>query len=271
MGFASCHAERSEASQRLGILRFTQTCAELAEVMTKPPANPKEPQNFKEWIPAFASMTMIIDVIQCALAYFLYQLPDFNPQFMTQCDTLPSMPLPVIIPLNLMKLVKIKVRPKQNVQFPSLCVHCGQPAPAAMPIHKRIGRTTRTIAVPLCTSCAQTIARQSGEEERLRKIGLLVATAVFLITTAIILIATPAGLSFILRLLIALLIGGGVTFGVFVFFRRAISNAALPEKKAILQSAQIETFSWRATTFSFTNDAFTERFIDLNEPFLMEI
>ena len=97
------------------------------------------------------------------------------------------------------------------------------------------------------------------------------AAQVALLRSADELIATPAGLSFILRLLIALLIGGGVTFGVFVFFRRAIGNAALPEKKAILQSAQIETFSWRATTFSFTNDAFTERFIDLNEPFLMEI
>jgi hypothetical protein len=140
-----------------------------------------------------------------------------------------------------------------------------------MPIQKRIGRTTRIIDVPLCTSCAQAIARKSGEEERLQKIGMLVETAVFLITTAIILIVTPAGLSFILRLLIALLISGGLTFGVIIFFRRAIRNAALPEKKAILQAAQIETFSWRATTFSFANDAFTERFVDINESLLMEI
>lgn len=189
---------------------------------------------------------------------------------MTQCDTLPTMPLLAIIPILSMNQIKVKVRPKQNIQFPGLCVHCGQPAPASMPIHKRMGRTTRTIAVPLCTSCAQTIARRSGEEERLQKIGLLVATAVFLITTAIILIATPAGLSFILRLLIALLISSGLTFGVATFFRRAIRNAALPEKKAILHAAQIETFSWRATTFSFANDAFTERFVDINKALLME-
>lgn len=189
---------------------------------------------------------------------------------MTQCDTLPSLPLPVIIPILTMNQIKVKVRPEQDLQFPGLCVHCGNPAPASMPIHRRIGRTTRTIDVPLCTSCAQTITRRSGEEERLQKIGMLVGTAVFLITTAILLIATPAGLGFILRLLIALLIGGTLTFGVAAFFRRAISNAALPEKKAILQAAQIETFSWRATTFSFANDAFTERFVDINESLLME-
>ncbi len=118
---------------------------------------------------------------------------------MTQCDTLPSLPLPVIILILSMNQVKVKIRPKQTLQFPGLCVHCGQPAPTSMPIQKRIGRTTRTIAVPLCTSCAQTIARKSGEEERLQKIGLLVGTAVFLLATIFILIATPAGLSFILR------------------------------------------------------------------------
>lgn len=189
---------------------------------------------------------------------------------MTQCDTLPSLHLPAIIPILTMNQIKVKVRPEQDLQFPGLCVHCGNPAPASMPIHKRIARTTRSIDVPLCTSCAQTITRRSGEEERLQKIGMLVGTAVFLITTAIILIATPPGLSFILRLLIALLIGGAFTFGVGILFRRAIRNAALPEKKAILQAAQIDTFSWRATTFSFANDAFTERFVDINESLLME-
>jgi hypothetical protein len=170
-----------------------------------------------------------------------------------------------------MNRVKVKIRPKQNLQFPTLCVHCGQTAPASMPIRKRIGRTTRKIDVPLCLGCAQQINRKSGEEERLQKIGLLVVTAVFLLATAIILIVTPSGLNFILRLLIAMLFSGGLTFGIHYFLRRSVANAALPEKKAILQSAQIETFSWRATTFSFANDLFSERFVDINEPFLMEI
>ncbi len=169
-----------------------------------------------------------------------------------------------------MNQVKVKIRPKQHLQFPTVCVHCGQSAPATMHIHKRIGRTTRKIEVPLCQDCASELNRQSGDEERLQKIGLLVTTAVFLITTAILFIIIPSGLNFILRLLFALLLSAGLAFGVQTFFRRSMHNAALPEKKAILQSAQIETFSWRATTFSFENDLFTERFIDINKSFLME-
>ena len=169
-----------------------------------------------------------------------------------------------------MNQVKVKIRPKQHLQFPTVCVHCGQAAPASMPIRKRIGRTTRRIDVPLCNDCVHQIQRQSGDEERLQKIGLLVTTAVFLLTTAILLLIIPSGLNFILRLLTSLLISAGLGFGVYTFFRRSIRNAALPEKKAILQSAQIETFSWRATTFSFENDLFTERFVDINKSFLME-
>lgn len=192
---------------------------------------------------------------------------------MSHCVTLSTCPHPDIIPFGsyIMNQVKVKIRPKQNLQFPSLCVHCGQPAPVSMSIRKRIGRTTRKIDVPLCTECAAEVNRQSGEEERLQKIGLLVVTAVFLLTTAIILIITPSGLNFILRLLIALLFGTGLAFGAHTFLRRSMQNAALPEKKAILQSAKIDTFSWRTTTFSFENDLFSERFVDINEPFLMEI
>lgn len=170
-----------------------------------------------------------------------------------------------------MNQVKVKIRPKQHLQFPSVCTHCGQAAPASMSIRKRIGRTTRRIEVPLCDDCAREIQRQSGDEERLQKIGLLVTTAVFLLSTAILFIMIPSGLNSILRLLFSLLISAGLAFGVYTIFRRSMHNAALPEKKAILQSAQIETFSWRATTFSFENDLFTERFVDINESFLMEI
>ncbi len=170
-----------------------------------------------------------------------------------------------------MNQVKVKVRPKQDIQFPALCVHCGQPAPASMPIRKRIGRTTRTISVPLCTGCVHEVARKSGEEERLQKIGWLLQTAVFLLSTLIILIVTPSGLAFILRLFIALSIAGGLTYSIALLFRRTIRKAALPEKQAILNAAQIDTFSWRATTFAFENNLFTERFVDLNKPYLMEL
>ncbi len=169
-----------------------------------------------------------------------------------------------------MNQVKIKVRPQETVQFPGLCVHCGRPAPAAMPIHKRIGRTTRIIDVPLCPDCAQELRRQSADEERLQKIGRLVGAALFLLTLAVVILFTPASLAFLLRLLIGLLAAAGVTAVSRHFFRRAQANAARPEKKAIRQSAQIAAFSWRATTFNFENETFTERFKEINEPLLME-
>ncbi|MCA9920557.1 MAG: hypothetical protein KC445_21530, partial [Anaerolineales bacterium] len=81
----------------------------------------------------------------------------------------------------------------------------------------------------------------------------------------------PAALSFGLRLLIALLVGGGLAAAVLWGFRKPIADAALPEKQAIRQSVAIEAFSWRATTFAFENDLFADRFVELNAPRLMEI
>jgi len=170
-----------------------------------------------------------------------------------------------------MNQVKIKVRPQETVQFPGLCVHCGQPAPASMPIRKRIDRTTRLINVPLCLDCAQELRRQSADEERLQKIGRLVSATLFLLTLAVVILLTPVSLAFILRLLTGLLAAAGVTAVSLHLFRRAQANAARPEKKAIRQSAQIAAFSWRATTFNFENETFTERFKEINEPLLMEI
>ena len=81
---------------------------------------------------------------------------------------------------------------------------------------------------------------------------------------------TPAGLAFWLRLLLGLIVGLGVGTAVLLYFRRRALQHALPAKQAILQSAQIETFSWRAVTFTFTNETFSERFRALNQPLLME-
>lgn len=188
---------------------------------------------------------------------------------MPHCVTLPTPFHPGII--LRMNQVKIKVRSQQTVQFPGICVHCGQPAATAMPIRKRIGRVTRLINVPLCSDCAQELHRQSADEERLEKIGRLVSIALFLLTLAVVILLTPAGLAFLLRLLIGLLAAGAVTAVSLHLFHRAQANAARPEKKAIRQSAQIAAFSWRATTFKFENETFTERFKEINEPLLMEI
>ena len=140
-----------------------------------------------------------------------------------------------------------------------------------MEVRKRIGRITRLIEVPLCSRCAGELGRQSGEEERLQKIGRLVCGILFLLALALTLLLTPAGLGFVLRLLMALLVAAVLTAAVYLWFRRLHFRAARPQKKAIRNSAGIATFSWRATTFDFSNETFAERFRDLNEALLMEI
>lgn len=167
--------------------------------------------------------------------------------------------------------IKIKVRPEQTIPFPGICVHCSQPAPETMMLKQRYGRITRLINLPLCSRCAGELNRHSADEERLQKISWLVSGVLFLLGLAITLLLTPAALSFGLRLLIAMLVGGALVAAVLWGFRQPIANAALPEKQAIRQSVAIEDFSWRATTFTFENDLFADRFTELNEPRLMEI
>ncbi len=171
----------------------------------------------------------------------------------------------------MMTQVKIKVRPKQTVKFPDVCVHCNQPASEMMLVRKRISRITRLIGVPVCLDCARQLARKSGEEERLQKLDWLVSGAVFLLVLAITLSLIPAGLAFWLRLLSAGLVGLAATAVSHTLFQRKIRSAYLQEKQAILASARIVNFSWRATTFTFENETFRERFIEINEPLLMEI
>jgi len=167
--------------------------------------------------------------------------------------------------------IKIKARPDEIIRFPGLCVHCARPGATPMRLKKRHGRITRHVDVPLCADCAQDLARKSGEEERLERIGWAAAGGTAVILLVLGLLLTPAGLAFWLRLLLGLVAGLGAGTAVLLYFRRLALQKALPAKLAILQSAQIETFSWRAVTFSFTNEAFYERFRDLNQPLLMEL
>lgn len=167
--------------------------------------------------------------------------------------------------------VKIKVRPRQTVRFPAICVHCGRPAPAAMVVQKRISRITRRIAVPVCAGCAAQLGRRSYEEERLRKIGWLSGSGLFLLVLVLGLALVPAGWPLGLRLLLVGLLAAGATAVLAALFRRQIRQAYLPEKKAVLEAARIQDFSWRATTFAFANETFSQRFREINEPLLMEI
>lgn len=170
-----------------------------------------------------------------------------------------------------MTQVKIKVRPKQIVRFPAICVHCSRPAGATMTVRKRLSRITRLVAVPVCAHCAAQLSRKSGEEERLQKIDWLVSGAVFFLLCALGWLLIPDGLGGGLRLLIAAGVAFLLTAVVHTLFQNKIKDAYLPEKQAVLASARISDFSWRATTFLFENETFTERFTQINEPLLMEI
>lgn len=105
----------------------------------------------------------------------------------------------------------------------------------------------------------------------MQKLGRLNATLALFLMLAVTLLLTPAGVPLILRLLIALLVSLAVTQVVLLLFRRSGYKAALPEKKEIYDSAHIVDFSWRATTFEFANETFTEHFRRLNKPLLMDI
>lgn len=166
--------------------------------------------------------------------------------------------------------VKIKVRARQSVQFPGVCVHCARPASSWLGLRRRIGRVTRLIDVPLCAACQDQLRRQSGEEERLGKLGRLSAILALFLVLAAALLLTPAAMLVQLRLLIALLLSLSAAQVVVLLFRRSRREAALPEKKEIYRSANIVDFSWRATTFEFANETFAERFKRLNEPLLMD-
>jgi hypothetical protein len=140
-----------------------------------------------------------------------------------------------------------------------------------MTLRQRYGRITRLIDVPICSRCAGELKRRSAEEERLQKMSWLIGGVLSLLGLAVALLLTPAALSFGLRLLIALLVGGGLATAVLWGFRQPLANAALPQKQAIRHAVAIEGFSWRATTFAFENDLFADRFSELNAPRLMEI
>lgn len=166
--------------------------------------------------------------------------------------------------------IRIKVHPNETLRFPGLCVNCGSPAAERMALKQCSGRTIRQVDVPLCDQCAGELQRESGQEERMRKMSWLIITAVAILVAVTMLLVLPASVTFWMRLLLSLL--GGVIAAVIMrrLFRGIINRAALPGKKAVRESAQLVSFSWRTATFVFTNEPFIDRFIELNEPLLVE-
>jgi len=169
------------------------------------------------------------------------------------------------------QIVKVKVRPGGTINFPSICAHCSQPATGQMALKLRSGRRTRYIDVPLCVDCHREVQKESGEEERLHRLGRVVTISSALIAAIIVFLILGGLLPLVVRLLISLSVGALAGSIVLAYYRRIRAEAALPEKKAILASSQMVEFSWRATTFEFENEAFFDKFVELNQPELMEL
>lgn len=166
--------------------------------------------------------------------------------------------------------IKVKVQPNESLRFPGLCVNCDQPAPESMLVQARDGQTIRQIDVPLCNRCAGVLKRESAQEERLRKLSWPVIGLSAFLLMAIIYFLIPASIGFWPGLFLVLLAGLITAAIIWRVFRGLIFRAALPEKKAIRQAARIESFSRWATTLVFTNESFSQQFIELNESLLME-
>ena len=169
------------------------------------------------------------------------------------------------------QIIKVKVRPGGSVQFPNFCAHCSQPAIERMAIRLRDGRRTRIIDVPLCSNCHREVGKESGEEERLHRLGRVVTIITSLMIAILTFILLGRALPPVVKVLLALFLGIIVGAILIAYFRRLRAEAATPEKKAVLRSARLREFSWRATTFEFENEAFANRFVELNQEELMEV
>lgn len=97
---------------------------------------------------------------------------------------------------------------------------------------------------------------------------LLAAAAALLLMIGTLLLFS--GIVLWLRFLLASLLAVAAAAVVTWIFRIVIKDAALPEKKAVLESAQLQAFSWRTATFEFSNETYVTRFMELNDPPLVE-
>lgn len=169
------------------------------------------------------------------------------------------------------QLVKVKIRPGSSLPFPAICVNCSRVASERMRLRKRIGRLTRLIDVPLCQECYREVNRLSGDEERWLQLGrlgtFLVAILIFLPFTFLLAGTMPLWLNLLVSAVAAAL----AAIGAWTLFKKRAAARARPEKLVVLNSARMDTFSWRATTFAFENANFAERFMDLNRSLLMQV
>ena len=166
-------------------------------------------------------------------------------------------------PTNMEHQITLRVRPGETVRFPAQCVACGQPPAERLTLQKRRGQITRRVDAPLCAECARRLARRSGQEERLIRLGRLAGAGVALLLAATAFLALPIE-SWALRLVIGL--GIGLAGGALVFraLARRAETTELPERRAVREAAGIVDFNWREMTLAFANRDIAERVREMN-------
>jgi hypothetical protein len=159
--------------------------------------------------------------------------------------------------------VVLRVRPGEAVRFPALCVACGQPARERITLQKRRGQVTRRVEAPLCSECARQLARRSGQEERLLRLSWPAAIIIAGLLAGLVFVLLPPA-SWPLKLVVAVAIAlGAGAFTRWVLARRA-AQAELPEKRAVVEAAQIVDYTWRDMTLSFVRADIAGRVRELN-------
>ncbi|HSH03097.1 MAG TPA: hypothetical protein VLL52_11310 [Anaerolineae bacterium] len=166
--------------------------------------------------------------------------------------------------------VKIKVQPKQTIEMPNLCVSCAQKGVTTMRIRKRQGMVIRSLDVPLCHECAQVVASYAPSELFWHRAHWPLVLVV--LVGGIWFLDRSLGWPLVGWIYWPLLFGGGVAMARLAsnLMRWAQQWSRSSAKRAIEEAAQIETFSWRATTFVWTNGLFAKRFKAMNEERLFQ-
>lgn len=159
--------------------------------------------------------------------------------------------------------VVLRVRPGETVRFPALCVACGQPAREHIPLQKRRGQVTRRVEAPLCAECARQLARRSGQEERLLRLSWPAAIITAGLLAGLVFVLLPLAswpLKLVVAAAIALAAGGFVRWAL----ARRAAQAELPEKRAVIEAAQIVDYTWRDMTLSFVRADIAGQVRELN-------
>ncbi|KPK07539.1 MAG: hypothetical protein AMJ56_13210 [Anaerolineae bacterium SG8_19] len=100
--------------------------------------------------------------------------------------------------------------------------------------------------------------------------GLIATVGIGIILFVTGVLVLPGMLPLWLRLIAAFIMAILAAAGVRILFAHKSLAMARPQKKAILKSVRMVSFSWRATTFEFENDTFAQWFKKINEPGLMD-